>query len=465
MTSKPVVRVNNWKFLAQLAVVATGLGSGCGAAPPAGPAARAGDVYSIAVVVGTFVGLPRCVSALAGTTAYVQSPASLYSCVAGVWVPIPCATILAGAVAYASASQTLLACVSGQWTQVPLPAGPQGAKGATGDAGPPGPTGATGAPGATGSQGSTGAIGPEGPRGDAGAVSLVIQLPLSPGMACPYGGTEIESGIDENGDGQLEGVEVTSVSNVCNGAPGSQVEVRPEPAGDNCAAGGERIDVGIGNDGGFLVQQTTYVCNGISAARNDAAAGADGQGGCVNMCESGALGCSTTSSTQVQSCSVAGNGCTAPATSTCASGLVCERIGGAACVDPNWAEWQVPNYTYTDNGDGTVTDSVTGLVWQQVIAPGQYTQADALSYCNSLTLGGFSNWRLPTVIELFSIVDPNEFNPIIDPDFFPNTPADYFWTSTPGADFMGGITWAMHFNEAALNVMEPSNTFYVRCVR
>jgi hypothetical protein len=254
-----------------------------------------GDAYSITVEALTSSSLPKCSSSLAATTAYVRSPVSLYSCVPGNWVPVPCVTGLAGAVAYASASQTLLACVSGQWTQVPLPQGPPGPKGATGDAGPPGPIGATGAtgpsgdagvvgpagpqgpqgsPGPQGTTGATGATGPQGLQGDGGAVSLVVQVPVLPGSACAYGGTEVESGVDQNRNDVLDSSEIISISYVCNGAPGqagspgSQIQVTPEPPGANCPVGGERIDIGVAGDVGFVIQQTAYVCNGTSSSRD-----------------------------------------------------------------------------------------------------------------------------------------------------------------------------------------------------
>jgi hypothetical protein len=62
--------------------------------------------------------------------------------------------------------------------------------------------------------------------------------------------------------------------------------------------------------------------------------------------------------------------------------------------------------SYTDNGDGTVTDNVTGLMWQQQAVPSTtYAQSNPTSYCQSLTLGGHADWRLPSIIELLSIVD------------------------------------------------------------
>lgn len=60
--------------------------------------------------------------------------------------------------------------------------------------------------------------------------------------------------------------------------------------------------------------------------------------------------------------------------------------------------------SYTNHGDGTITDNVTGLMWQQ--SPGdKVTYAQALANAQTLTLGGYSDWRLPTITELYSLMD------------------------------------------------------------
>jgi hypothetical protein len=58
-----------------------------------------------------------------------------------------------------------------------------------------------------------------------------------------------------------------------------------------------------------------------------------------------------------------------------------------------------------DNGNGTVTDTGSGLMWQKATAPGTYTWQAALSYCENLSLAGHSDWRLPNRNELESLVD------------------------------------------------------------
>jgi uncharacterized protein DUF1566 len=98
---------------------------------------------------------------------------------------------------------------------------------------------------------------------------------------------------------------------------------------------------------------------------------------------------------------------------------------------------------YADNGDGTVTDALTGLVWQQAALDGpcpsdqgNCTLASAQVYCASLSLGSYSaGWRLPTLPEMFSLVELQTSSPnlMINQSAFPDMPSSlFFWTSTCG---------------------------------
>jgi len=76
----------------------------------------------------------------------------------------------------------------------------------------------------------------------------------------------------------------------------------------------------------------------------------------------------------------------------------------------------VPNYT--DNGDGTITDNVTGLIWTQELSDYSMLWSDAEAYAQSLTTGGITDWRVPTVKELWSIRDFSQGWPWLDTDYF-----------------------------------------------
>ncbi len=59
--------------------------------------------------------------------------------------------------------------------------------------------------------------------------------------------------------------------------------------------------------------------------------------------------------------------------------------------------------SYTDNGDGTITDNVTGLMWEQDMGA-KISYDDAFIKADESTLGGYSDWRVPTIKELYSLI-------------------------------------------------------------
>jgi hypothetical protein len=75
-------------------------------------------------------------------------------------------------------------------------------------------------------------------------------------------------------------------------------------------------------------------------------------------------------------------------------------------------------FSLTDNGDGTVTDNTTGLMWQVIPISEQMTWEDAVAYCESLELAGYDDWRIPSLKEAFSISDFETGWPYLDTDYF-----------------------------------------------
>lgn len=92
-------------------------------------------------------------------------------------------------------------------------------------------------------------------------------------------------------------------------------------------------------------------------------------------------------------------------------------------------DYTINSPSYTDNGDGTITDIITGLMWQKTDG-GEMTIESAISYCDNLTLANYSNWRLPSPMEAYSILNLQNANPAINTTYFPNTTAEYWWTNT-----------------------------------
>jgi hypothetical protein len=134
-------------------------------------------------------------------------------------------------------------------------------------------------------------------------------------------------------------------------------------------------------------------------------------------------------------------------------------------VMPNPASSGLPNpASYDTSVAGTVTDTVTGLAWEHDVSGSTYTAADARAYCQASTLGGHSDWRLPAVVELTSLLDYTRASPMIDPVAFPNTPADFYWASTSWGG-SNSITWVVDFDAGESTSKDDGDTYHVRCVR
>lgn len=118
-----------------------------------------------------------------------------------------------------------------------------------------------------------------------------------------------------------------------------------------------------------------------------------------------------------------------------------------------------------DNGDGTVSDTETGLMWQQAEA-GAMNWQSALSYCEDLVLptGGYDDWRLPDRNELQSLVDYSRYNPCLDKTYFPGVLSSYYWSSTTNASYTSSA-WLVYFSHGVVNHYGKSGSVYVRAVR
>lgn len=141
--------------------------------------------------------------------------------------------------------------------------------------------------------------------------------------------------------------------------------------------------------------------------------------------------------------------------------------------------------SYTDQGNGIITDNNTGKMWQKCsvgqsgttcsstgsspdYGASQINFYNATTTCKSLSLGGYNDWRVPNIQELLSIVDYNIFSstlPAINGTYFPNTPTDIsYWSSSVYASFPN-YSWYVGFVDGSTFYVDRTNPSYVRCVR
>lgn len=156
--------------------------------------------------------------------------------------------------------------------------------------------------------------------------------------------------------------------------------------------------------------------------------------------------------------------------------LISSQLSAQVCK-PNSIPAAAPNERYLDNGDGTVLDVSTGLVWKkcslgQNYSDGQcagtpisHTWKDALAAAASEpkdTATGKS-WRVPTTKELETLVERQCHDPAINESMFPGTPSGIYLSSTPG--FTPGTPRVMDFR-TGIEVTPPVSTQrFVRLVR
>ncbi|WJG10376.1 DUF1566 domain-containing protein [Aliiglaciecola sp. LCG003] len=135
-----------------------------------------------------------------------------------------------------------------------------------------------------------------------------------------------------------------------------------------------------------------------------------------------------------------------------------------------------PTSDFSNNGNGTITDNTTGLMWMQC-SLGQtwfngncQGDADALNWQQALQQAhGFEfadldGWRLPNVKELATLTERRCVRPAINEVLFPNTPSDDFWTSTPSLSD-AQRAWVVAFFNSSNSIKQKNLFVFVRLVR
>ena len=126
------------------------------------------------------------------------------------------------------------------------------------------------------------------------------------------------------------------------------------------------------------------------------------------------------------------------------------------------AQYQGAMPAYHDNGNQTVSDQISGLMWMKSDDGTRRTWQEAVAYCNVLDFAGRTDWRLPTKFEMDSIVDYGRSGPAINPVF--SCQSSFYWSALPYVDDPA-YAWGVFANDGGDHWLDKSNSYYVRCVR
>src|SRR5947208_2272718 len=147
-----------------------------------------------------------------------------------------------------------------------------------------------------------------------------------------------------------------------------------------------------------------------------------------------------------------------------------DGAGAASCGAGSGSGWTGPmadpgSSSYDTSVRGVVIDRVTGLWWQRAVDAQMLQWRQAGAACGCLDLAGHRDWRLPSRIELVSIVDFTRHDPAIDGGAFPDTPTDWFWSSSPVSGSDPPAAWYVAFFDGNTHQAELTVSYHLRCVR
>lgn len=156
---------------------------------------------------------------------------------------------------------------------------------------------------------------------------------------------------------------------------------------------------------------------------------------------------------------------------------ICEKGHEITTIQAN-----TPTVDFEPHADGTATHAPTGLMWMRCslgqswddkatacvgpasILPWQDALKQAVDFNNDGGFAGHTDWRLPELAELVTIVEGHCWDSAINTVVFPATPAHSFWSSSPYDDGFG-IAWGTHFGYGRVHTGFKHYAYSVRLVR
>ncbi len=124
-----------------------------------------------------------------------------------------------------------------------------------------------------------------------------------------------------------------------------------------------------------------------------------------------------------------------------------------------------PSPRFTNHGDGTVTDHLTGLMWIQNPDATKRTWYDAIDYCNGLTTATYTDWRLPNAKELYSLIDVSQITPALPIGHpFTGVQSNFYWSGSTYA-YLVTHAWYVHLSYGGVTIFPKTDTLYVWPIR
>ena len=261
--------------------------------------------------------------------------------------------------------------------------------------------------------------------------------------------TLFDEGCDQDGDGYCAaGKVVVGKPACCYGGGG---DCNDQNVGVNPTA--PEICNGYDDNCNGITDESTITCNDNNPCTVDACSG-------YMACTHSALAAGATPAgcSGVNSCNSAGE-------CACVDGLVSVAIDGVdTCVSDSTAwvgSMGLISPQFVDNGDGTLSTQSYFSQWQQADNGAGVDWTSAQAYCDGLTTGGYTDWRLPTSAELHSLV--GLLGPIHGPVEMSGDPTGTYWSAVPVAG--ASSYWSVNFNDGTTSGSAPTSLLRTRCIR
>jgi hypothetical protein len=161
--------------------------------------------------------------------------------------------------------------------------------------------------------------------------------------------------------------------------------------------------------------------------------------------------------------------------------LISGNVVAEQTCDTSEFPLSTPTERFIDNGDGTVTDKVSGLMWMRCALGQEWSgggctgtaqgfawsaAGDAAAAVNEGGAYFFSDWRVPGLRDLAMIAERECQDPRINLTVFPNTAPAFFWTSTPRGEGDDGVeAYALSFGPEGVKPRPKQAAHLLRLVR